>query len=233
MSWRRWGAKPRTVYASNRPATAGRVLIDQGAGVDPAWTAVSQEVSLSSAGAAMVLPANRFLYGLRTGAMIGNMPPWAPATHHSPGLVSGTLRVLTVYGFKGQTITNLSFCSGNVAFTPGATPHWWFALYDSGKNLLKQTADQTSTAWAANTVKTVALSSAQLLSATDVYYIAIMVAGTTPPSMVGYTTNAVTIPLWTYPFGNTSDTGLTTTAPNPFGTVSTGATPIMTWCEGS
>jgi hypothetical protein len=36
--------------------------------------------------------------------------------------------------------------------------------------LLAQTADQTSTAWAANTAKTVALATAQRVTSSGVYY---------------------------------------------------------------
>jgi hypothetical protein len=41
--------------------------------------------------------------------------------------------------------------------TFGTGGDWWFALYDSTKTLIAQTADQGATAWGANSNKTLAL----------------------------------------------------------------------------
>lgn len=85
----------------------------------------------------------------------------------------------------GDLVTNITFKSGATA--AGTPTNWWFALYDNSATpaLLAQTADQTSTAWAANTAKTVALATAQRISASGVYYVAIMVKATTVPSLLG------------------------------------------------
>lgn len=58
---------------------------------------------------------------------------------------------------EGAVITSLCTRSGGVA---AVTPtHWWFALYDGQATpaLIGQTADQTTTAWAATTTKDLAL----------------------------------------------------------------------------
>lgn len=83
----------------------------------------------------------------------------------------------------GETITNITFQSGATA--AGTPTNWWFALYSASGALLAQTADQTSTAWAANTAKTLALATPQLIAAAGVVYAAVMVKATTVPTLVG------------------------------------------------
>jgi hypothetical protein len=90
----------------------------------------------------------------------------------------------------GDTVTNLTFCS---ATTAAATlTNWWFALYSSASTpaLLRQTADQTSTAWAANTVKTLPLATTYYVPTSGIYYAAVMVKATTVPTLLGASLNA-------------------------------------------
>jgi hypothetical protein len=123
----------------------------------------------------------------------------------------------------GDKVTSLSFLSGATA--AGTPTNWWFALYDGDGALIGQTADQTSTAWAADTVKTVALASPYVVPATAAFYAAIMVKATTVPSLVckvagraaangalltGYKVKA-----------RTSGSSLTTTAPSTIATPTT------------
>lgn len=85
----------------------------------------------------------------------------------------------------GDLVTNITFKSGATA---ADTPvNYWFALYSSAATPAKlaQTADQTTGAWAANTVKTLALSTPQRITATGVYYASIMVKATDVPSLIG------------------------------------------------
>ncbi|HNU15382.1 MAG TPA: hypothetical protein PKI55_13085, partial [Chitinophagaceae bacterium] len=82
-----------------------------------------------------------------------------------------------------------------------------------------------TTAWAANTRKTLNLTSTFTTTYTGLYYLGIMVTATTVPTMKGYTArtggqlNAAAPSM-----GGTSNTGLTTALPNPAnapGTVTT------------
>lgn len=103
-------------------------------------------------------------------------------------LAALTTQVMTAVALHlraGDVITNLTFCSATTA--AGTPTNWWFALYDTAATpaLLRQTADQTSTAWAANTAKTVALATPYTVPTTGVYYAAVMVKATTPPTLVG------------------------------------------------
>lgn len=123
----------------------------------------------------------------------------------------------------GDVVTSLTFVSGDTAAN---TPtNWWFALYDTAGALLAQTADQTSTAWAANTAKKVALATPQLITTAGVYYAAIMVKATTPPTLVGTAVqNAVVagaLGVSMKVLAQTSGSSLTTTAPATIATPTT------------
>ncbi|NUS53830.1 MAG: hypothetical protein HOV66_03055 [Streptomycetaceae bacterium] len=100
-------------------------------------------------------------------------------------LATGVMTAVRIKLAAGDVITNISFRSGATA--AGTPTNWWFALYSSASTpaLLAQTADQTSTAWAANTTKTLALSSAQTITANGYYWVAINVTATTVPTLLG------------------------------------------------
>lgn len=92
-----------------------------------------------------------------------------------------------VYLYEGDVVTSLTFTSGATA--AGTPTNWWYALYSNAATpaLLAQTADQTTTAWAANTPTTLALATPQTISTSGVYYAALMVKATTVPTIAGVT----------------------------------------------
>lgn len=143
-------------------------------------------------------------------------------------LTTQVMTSVALYLEAGDTVTSLTFVSGTTA--AGTPTNWWFALYSSAATpaLLAQTADQTSTAWAANTAKTVALASPYKVTATGIYYAAVMVKATTPPTLAGRTLhNAVeagAIVTGQAVLAQTSGTGLTTTAPATIASPTTVAT---------
>lgn len=147
-----------------------------------------------------------------SGALAETIPravaTWA---NQNAALVSGTLRLQAIELRAGMTVTNVGFVAGTTAAV--APTNWWFGLFDSARAILKLTADQTSTAWAANEAKVVALSSAHQIPATGLYYLGIMVAAGTVPSLCvsasGITSATGLAPILT---GNTTNTGLTTPA---------------------
>lgn len=85
----------------------------------------------------------------------------------------------------GDLISKIAFRSGATA--AGTPTNWWFALYSPAGALLAQTADQTTTAWAADTTMDLALQTAQLISTSGLHFAAVMVKATTVPSLVGTT----------------------------------------------
>lgn len=104
------------------------------------------------------------------------------------GQVALTTQVMTsvpIYLYAGDVITNISARSGATA---ADTPtNYFFALYSKASTpaLLAQTADQTTTAWAANTTKTVALATAQTITESGIYWVGIMVKATAVPTLLG------------------------------------------------
>lgn len=87
-----------------------------------------------------------------------------------------------------QAITNVSFMSGGTG--AGTPTNWWFCLVDQALNVLATTADQTSTAWATETLKTVALTSPYTPTVVKPVYAGIMVKATTVPTLYGSDTGA-------------------------------------------
>lgn len=125
---------------------------------------------------------------------------------------SGVMTSVPLWLRAGDKVTNLSFLSGATA--AGTPTHYWFALYSNAATpaLLAQTADQTSAAWAADTWKTLALSAAQTITATGIYWAAVMATATTVPSLIG--TRAAKALLGAESnIGQTSGSSLTATAP--------------------
>jgi hypothetical protein len=126
-------------------------------------------------------------------------------------LTSGVMTVVPLWCNAGDPITNLTAISGGTA---AVTPtHSWFALYNpAGSALLGQTADQVTAAWAADTVKTLALAAPVKITASGLYLVGIMVAAATVPTLIGasgakpFLTGEVNL-------AQNSGSALTTTAP--------------------
>lgn len=140
-------------------------------------------------------------------------------------LTTQVMTSVALYLRKGDVVTSLTFRSGA---TPAGTPtNYWFALYSNAATpaLLAQSADQLTAAWAATTNKTLALSSPVTIKEDGVYWAAIMVKATTPPTLVGVsTTAAAAIVTGEKPLAQTSGSALTTTAPATIATPTTVAT---------
>lgn len=142
-------------------------------------------------------------------------------------LTSGTLFMQSVYLRAGQRIANITFCSGTTA--AGTPTNQFFALYSASRVLLAQTANATTTAWTANTVVTRALTASYTVPTTGLYYVGIMVAATTVPSLVGMTAagNAAVRSAAPILSGNSS-TGLTTALPDPAAAITGGVNAVWT-----
>lgn len=114
----------------------------------------------------------------------------------------------------GDLVTSITFKSGATA---ADTPlNWWFALYDTVGALAGQSADQTTTAWAANTVKTLSLATPYRALTSGVHYAAIMVKATATPTLLGTSValaGASASILSSKILAQTSGSALTATAP--------------------
>jgi hypothetical protein len=145
------------------------------------------------------------------------------------GWTTGTMFSCAIYLPAGCVVTNITFRSSGTA--SGTAGHGWFALYSNAATpaLLGQTADQTGAGWfGAGTIKTLALTGAQTITTSGVYYVAVMCASGTMPTLTGTVLNDVSVssPVVTgmKTLAQVSGSALTTTAP---GTI-TGGTSVIT-----
>lgn len=127
-------------------------------------------------------------------------------------LVSGRLTLVKCAVKGGEVYSGISFISATQA---AVTPtNQLFGLYDSSLNLLRSTVNDTTTAWAANTRKRLALTSTYTPGADDFVYVGIMVTAATVPNLLGLL-NGVAVNALAPASQGHSTTGLTTTLPNP------------------
>jgi hypothetical protein len=138
-------------------------------------------------------------------------------------LSSGRLSGQAIWLEAGMTISSISFHSATTA--AGTPTNQLFGLYDSSRNLLRSSTNNTTTAWAANSLKTLALTSTFTTTYSGLYYLGIMVTATTVPTLKGNTARVGgQLQAQAPSMGGTSNTGLTTALPataNAFGTVTT------------
>lgn len=149
-----------------------------------------------------------------TGTLAESMPREICPEVNTTVAASGTLNMQAIYLTAGQLISNITLASATTA--AGTPTNYFFALYDGNRNLLAQSANQTTTAWPANTVKTLAMTSPFRVQVSGLYYIGYFMTATTVATLKGGTARtggqlANTAPII---FG-TSTTGLTTALPNP------------------
>jgi hypothetical protein len=113
-----------------------------------------------------------------------NLPRFA-VEDSATALTAGKATSARIFLGAGDLVTNLSVITG--ATTGASQTASWLALYDPAGNLLGQTTDETTTTWGAGIVKTRPLTSAVRTTRTGLHYVAVMVAGTTVPSLIGST----------------------------------------------
>ena len=138
---------------------------------------------------------------------------------------TGVLFMQAIKLTAGQVINNIIASS---ATTAANTPtNYAFGIFDINRNLVANTANQTTTAWAANTVKTIALTAAYRVPTTGIYYIGFYMTATTVLTLKGGTAKtggqlAAAVPS----LNGTSSTGLTTALPNPAAAITAGTASI-------
>lgn len=160
--------------------------------------------------------------GLRpAGALFETFPRGAASTSNGGTLATGTLRFVGIALPSGLTITSITVVSGSTALSVGV--HQFFGIYDDAAGsssgtayaLLQGSNDDTSTAWAANTAKTLNLTAPYVTTRAGFFYLGLLVAATTPPSLNNLSAaNTAIMGLAPILHGNTSSVGLTA-LPNP------------------
>lgn len=144
-----------------------------------------------------------------------------PETNTVVPTASGTLFMQGIYLYAGQLVSNISISSATTA--AGTPTNYFFALYDSARALKAVSANQTTTAWAANTMKTLAMTTPYRVPTSGLYYIGLMMTATTiittkggPARTGGQLAGQVPI------LHGTSSTGLTTSMPDPAAAITVG-----------
>lgn len=135
---------------------------------------------------------------------------------------SGQMIIQALPMTQGRTVSNVSFAVGATGFTAGTGAHMWFALYSDTLTLLRQSADDTNPTMTAQTIVTKALTSAYVTGYDGYYYIGLNIvpgSGGTMPTIRAKTGGIVQL-MSVSPFlVATADSGLTTTAPTPAGSI--------------
>lgn len=154
-----------------------------------------------------------------TGTLAESIPRQLCPEVNTTVAASGTLAMQLIYLTAGQLVSNITLASATTA--AGTPTNYFFALYDINRNLLAQSANQTTNAWPANTVKTLAMTTPYRVPVSGAYYIGYMMTATTVATLKGGTARtggqlANTAPII---FG-TSTTGLTTSLPTTAAAIS-------------
>lgn len=139
---------------------------------------------------------------------------------------SGTLTFTGIWLAAGQIVTGITFVSGATAQSGGT--NLWYALYKADLTLMAQsTNDTAAAAMAANTALRKTLTAPQTCPYSGLYYLGFMCTNSAgaQPTLLNITlplanTNGSIAGL-TPIVSATSSTGLTTTAPNPAGALTT------------
>ena len=159
------------------------------------------------------------------GTLAETIPRMLSGTTNTTAGATGTLFLNAISLTAGQLVSNITMVS---ATTAQATPtNYFFALYDGNRNLLAQSANQTTTVWAANTVKTLAMTTPYRIPTTGVYYIGLLQVATTIATIAGGAAKLNAAFVANAPIlHGTSTTGLTTALPNPAAAITAGTASI-------
>lgn len=185
-----WGPNLTPGVAPTGTAVTTAVMGNTGVRI-PGLTAGQHYVATASLSS--TYPMVEFAADAAVDTFIDQQSPWQPAASIAETTPRDTLsttttltsgRIHLVGGIvipAGQKITAISFLSGSQALVTGTAQ--WFGLYSTARAELALTADDTSTAWAANVKKTLTLASPYTPTTETPVYVGIMVAASTPPTL--------------------------------------------------
>ena len=153
-------------------------------------------------------------YTQPTAALYDTMPRFTVSGAGASG--TGSLYLSAIALPTGLTIGHIAYASSSTAAS--APTHWWYGLWDNNLNQLATTADQTNTAFAATTLKSLAIatiasgaSATFTTTYTGLYYLGFMMAaGTVCTIPINTPITSSVLMLLSPPLAGTSTTGLTT-----------------------
>ena len=150
---------------------------------------------------------------------------YCPETNTVAPTASGTLFLQAIWIPAGVKVSTISMFSATTA--AGTPTHWMFGLFDVARALLATSTDQLTAAWAANTLKSLAMVTPYIIPTSALYYLGIFMVATTIITMKGGPAKtggqlAGTAPI----LHGASSTGLTTAMPNPAAAITAGLVSI-------
>lgn len=183
QSW----ATPTTIANDTLWDAAGDLAVGSGADTAAKLSKGSRTQALVVGASTLEWDANHYsgsnhVTATVSGAIAETIPAGA-GFGATTGGASGVVHLHGIYLPKGVTITTISFVSGATA--AGTPTNQWFALCDSGRNVLRVTANDTTTAWGSSTVKSLNLTSTFTTTYSGLHYLACCVTATTVPSFRG------------------------------------------------
>lgn len=98
---------------------------------------------------------------------------------------SGTLFMQSILLKAGQVVSAIGLCSATTA--AGTPTNYFCGLYSPARTLLATSANQTTTAWAANTYKQIAMTAPYTVPEDGIYYIGYFMTATTVATLKGGT----------------------------------------------
>ena len=158
------------------------ILTDRGA--FPLVNSVPTGPVVPSLGALDLLNSDTLQVGNALAPARTNLNRYAALTDVAAVPATEQVVFVPVLLLDGDVVTNVTYRTGATA---ASTPtHQWAALYDTTGTLIHQSADSTTTARAANTTVTLALSAAYTVAAAGggVFYVALGFTASTVPSVL-------------------------------------------------
>ena len=171
-------------------------------------------------------PASRNL-GL-TGTIAETIPRELCAEVNTAVGATGVLFMNAIYLTAGQLVSNIVLWTATTA--ANVPTNYNVGLYDVNRNLLAQGTNKTTEAWAANSSKSFAMTSAYRVPTSGTYYIGFYMTATTVVTLKGGTAKtggqlAAGVPI----LHGTSTSGLTTALPNPAAAITAGTASIYAY----
>lgn len=149
-----------------------------------------------------------------TGTLAETIPRELCPEVNTTAPASGTLGMMAIYLAAGTLVSTITLWSATTA--AGTPTNYMVGLYDANRNLLAQSANKTTEAWAANSAKAFAMTTAYRVPTSGLYYIGYFMTATTVATLKGGTARTGGQLNGAAPIVyGTSNTGLTTALPNP------------------
>jgi hypothetical protein len=148
-------------------------------------------------------------------------------------IATGLLGLTPIWLPSGLAVTSITFCSGTTAGS--SLTHQWFGLYDNSQVQLATTTDDTTTAWAASSTKTLNIAttaaganSSFTTTYEGLHYLGLCVAATTVPTYYGFTA-VIAAAAMSPSLGGVNSTARTTPPAFPFTAPTPNQSSAMLW----